>query len=239
MPYHILARKEDIASRAVVVGDPGRAKLLSELLDSPRLVNENRGLLTYTGKWRGVEVTVSTHGMGGPGAAIIFEELIELGVEVMVRFGSTGGIRRGVKVGDLVIPTGAHYYPGGLSLMYFGEKCVSAVPSYDVLSTLVSEAKKAGARVWVAPVLSSDGFYAETRELIEEWARIGAVSVEMECATLFLISNLRGIKSGALLFVNGSHVEPVERIVPEEELREMFRKTGEIVLNAIIKIEDS
>ena len=236
MPYHILAKPEDIADRAVVVGDPGRAEYLSKFLENTKLVNEHRGLLTYTGEWRGVRVTVSTHGMGGPGAAIIFEELIELGAKVLIRFGTTGGIKRGIKVGDVVIPLAAYHYPGGIFKMYVGDYCAAAVPHFDVVKALVEEAEKEGARAWVDPVFSSDGFYAENRELVEKWASMGAVSVEMECATLFMVARLRGVKAGAILLVNGSHVEPVDRLILESTLEEAMERTARIALNAVVRV---
>ncbi len=237
MPYHILAKKGDVAERAIVVGDPGRAEFVAGMLENARLVNKHRGLLTYTGEWRGVPVTVSTHGMGGPGAAIIFEELIELGAKVLIRYGTTGGIRRGVKVGDYVVPVAAYYYHGGLYREYFGDLSPAPAPSLDVAWTLYTVAGEKGARAWPYPIVSSDAFYAENREMVEGWARYGPVSVEMECATLFSIGWLRRVKTGALLLVNGSHVEPVDRLILEETMEERLRLGAEIVLDALARLE--
>ncbi|RLE60316.1 MAG: nucleoside phosphorylase [Thermoprotei archaeon] len=234
MPYHILADK--VAERVIVVGDPNRAKFIAERLEDSKLVNDHRGLLTYNGKWKGVEVTVSTHGMGGPGAAIIFEELIQLGAKVMVRYGTTGGIRRGVKVGDYVIPTAAYYYHGGLYTEYFGDISPAPAPSIDVAWKLYQKTLEKGERAWAYPIISSDAFYAENRELVERWASYGPVSVEMECATLFVICTLRRIKSGALLLVNGSHVEPVDRLILEETMEKKLWKGAEIILDTLAEL---
>jgi len=236
MPFHILAKREDIAERAIVVGDPGRARFVAQKLSNARLVNEHRGLLTYTGSWKGKQVTISTHGMGGAGASIIFEELIQLGVKVLIRLGTTGGIRRGVKVGDIVIPTAAMHPPGGIYGMYAGSICPSPAPDFQVLKLLVEEAEKAGVKPWVAPVFSSDAFYVETEKLAEQWAELGAVSVEMECATLFMIARLRGARAGALLLVNGSLVENVDRLVLEKKLKGALDKAVEIALNALVRV---
>lgn len=236
MPFHILAKGEDVAERAIVVGDPGRARLIAQRLSDAQLVNEHRGLLTYTGRWKRKRVTVSTHGMGGAGASIIFEELIQLGVKVLIRLGTTGGIRRGVKVGDVVIPTAAMHPPGGIYGMYAGNICPSPAPDFQVLKLLVEEAEKAGVKPWVAPVFSSDAFYVETERLAEQWAELGAVSVEMECAALFMVARLRRAKAGALLLVNGSLVEDVDRLVPEKKLKDTLDKAVEIALNALVRI---
>jgi len=236
LPYHILSKPEDIASRVVVVGDPGRATFISRLLSDVRLVNDHRGLLTYTGTWKGESITVSTHGMGGPGAAIVFEELIELGARVLIRLGTTGAIKKEVKVGDYVIPSAAHYYHGGFLQEYFGDGCVSASPHYEVLSALVEEARKRGVKFWVSPVWSSDAFYGETPELYSKWASVGAVSVEMECAALFILSLMRGVKAGAILFVNGSNVEPEARILHKEEASNKMLKAAEIAFDAALRV---
>jgi len=90
-PLHILAKPEDIAPRVITSGDPARVKQLASYLEDARLVNENRGFLVYTGKYKGVDVTVATHMIGAPSAAIVFEELIMLGAKLIVRFGTCGG----------------------------------------------------------------------------------------------------------------------------------------------------
>ncbi len=236
MPLHIHANKDDVAERTIVVGDPARAELISSLLETPRLVNSNRGLLVFTGKWRGAPVTVATHGMGGPGAAIIFEELIQLGVKAMVRLGTTAALKEDVRIGDLVIPNTAHYFPGGFTKMYFGDLTPSAAPSFKMLIALVKAAEKKVKRLWIAPVVSSDAFYAETPSLADQWARAGAVSVEMECATLFLLSMLRGVASGAILVVNGSLAKPSERMASSSELKESILKAGEASLDALLSV---
>ena len=235
MPYHILADR--VAERVIVVGDPNRAKFVAEHLEDPKLVNDHRGLLTYNGFWRGKEVTVSTHGMGGAGAAIIFEELIQLGAKVMIRYGTTGGIRKGIKVGDFIVPTSAYYYHGGLFREYFGDLSPAPAPSLEVAWSLYRKALERGERVWARPIVSSDAFYAESKDLVERWASYGPVSVEMECATLFAVSTFRGIKSGALLLVNGSHVEPVDRLILEETMKEKLWRGAEIILDVLSELE--
>jgi len=237
MPYHILAKKGEVAERAVVVGDPERAKFIAGMLEGAKLVNEHRGLLTYTGEWKGTPVTVATHGMGGPGAAIVFEELIELGAKILVRYGTTGGIRRGVKVGDYIVPVAAYYYHGGLYTEYFGDLSPAPAPSLDVAWRLYIVAGEKGVRAWPYPVVSSDAFYAENKSLVERWASYGPVSVEMECATLFSIGWLRRVKTGALLLVNGSHVEPVDRLILEKTMENRLKLGAEIVLDAITRVE--
>ena len=83
-PYHIKARPEDIAARIIVAGDPARVEQVSGMLKDAKLVNTNRGFITYTGYYKDVPITVATHGIGAPSAAIVFEELVMLGAKAVV-----------------------------------------------------------------------------------------------------------------------------------------------------------
>lgn len=220
-----------------MVGDPGRARMLAELLSNMSILNENRGLLVYGGLWRGVEVTVATHGMGGPGAAIVFEELVQSGAKAIIRLGTTGGLSREVAVGDFIVPTAAHYFHGGLFRQYFGDLSVSAAPDLELAWTLYSKGLQRGFPIHAGPVVSSDAFYAEDRSVAEKWSTMGALSVEMECATLFSIAMLRRVRAAALLLVNGHLLEESSRIVPEEELIEKTRLGGILVLDTLIALK--
>ena len=231
MPYHILAKPEDIADKVIVVGNPERAKFISNFLDKRKLVNENRGLLTYTGTWNGMRLTIATHGMGGSGAAIVFEELIELGAKILIRLGTTGSIREEINSGDIIVPCSAYHYPGGLFKMYADDVCGVSVPDFSLLERIVSECKKC----IVGPVFSSEGFYAERRDLIEKWAKLGALSVEMECATLFTISRIRKVKAGAMLLVNGSLIKG-ERLIKEETLLDKLENMVLVALRTLAKL---
>ena len=101
-PVHILAKKGEVAERVLIAGDPGRVKLLSTLLEEPKLVNENRGFLVYTGKYKDVKVSIATHGIGGPSIAIVLEELAMLGGKVFIRYGTAGALVPELDKGDYV-----------------------------------------------------------------------------------------------------------------------------------------
>ncbi|MFP3160986.1 MAG: nucleoside phosphorylase, partial [Vulcanisaeta sp.] len=114
MPIHIRAGEGDVAERVVIVGDPARARQLSGLLTDVKVVNENRGFITYTGMYEGVRVSVAVHGVGAPSAAIVIEELIKLGAKLIIRLGTTGALRSEIGIGDVIVPTGSAYNPGGI-----------------------------------------------------------------------------------------------------------------------------
>ena len=234
-PFHILARKGDVAERVVVAGDPARVKQLAGYLEDARLVNENRQLLVYTGFYKNTPVSVATHGIGGPSATIVFEELRMLGAKVIVRLGTAGSLVRDVKVGDYVVASGAAYICNGNSIgMYVPGYCMPTSPHPEVTMNLVNEAVKTGEKVVVAPVYSSDAFYAEDPSFAETWSKRGIVAVEMECAALFALGWMRGFKTGALLVISDSLVEETG-LLTAKELAPRVEKASKIVFEAIVK----
>jgi len=238
MPAHILAKPEDIAGRVVIAGDPARVEQIAGMLESPRLVNSNRGYITYTGYYRGEKVTVATHGVGAPSAAIVVEELKMLGAKVIIRLGTTGALINDLEIGDIVIPTGASYtYGGNTTGMYVPDGCIAAVPDPEVLIKLIEKAKVFNARFTAGPIFSSDAFYAEDPSFARRWALRGVVSVEMECAAIFIVGLLRKIRVGALLIVSNNLArEEGKRIPTAEELKAYVDKASKIVLESIVEI---
>lgn len=236
-PVHIRAQRGDIAPRVIASGDPGRVRLIATtMLSGARLVSDSRGLLVYTGEYKGVPVTVATHGIGASSASVIFEELIALGARAIIRLGTCGSLRKEVGLGDFVIPTTASYYPGGPYYQYYGElACGPSAPTFSVLKLLIEESYKRGSRYHVGPVVSSDAFYVESSDFVRKWSERGALAVEMECSALFVLSSMRGIKSGAILIAVDSPID-YSRLTPDE-LVARVREGAEIALESLLKVE--
>jgi len=189
---HIRCRPGDVAGRTVVCGDPGRTRRASELLESARLVNDNRGLLTYTGFYKGMPVTASTTGMGSPSAAIVMEELAMLGAKAVIRVGTTGGIGSGVGIGDVVVPSAAIPLDGG-DEAYAGSDEPQEPDS--VLTDLVfGEAARRGLSCHMGNVCSSDTFYLEEERSAAAWSSRGVLGFESECAVISALARLRGYR---------------------------------------------
>jgi 5'-methylthioadenosine phosphorylase len=235
-PLHILAKPEDIAPRVIASGDPARVKQLAGYLEGARLVNENRGFLVYTGKYKGVDVTVATHMIGAPSAAIVFEELIMLGAKLIVRFGTCGGFLPEMRVGDFVIATGASYSGGGTMNTYSPGECMAAVPDYEVLKALVDSASRLGLAFHLGPVISSDNFYSGL-EYLNRWIARGMIAVDMEAATLFLVGRHRRIKTGASFVVSDVIGHAYEKMATAEELREAVDRASRAVLDAVVSVK--
>jgi DeoD family purine-nucleoside phosphorylase len=198
MPVHI-HQTAPLAGRALLPGDPGRALALAQLvLTEPKMFNHNRGLWGYTGTAAdGEPMTIQSTGMGGPSAAIVLEELCDLGLDVAIRVGTCGALDGELALGDLVIAERALACDGA-SRALGADGAVGA--DAGLVAALQDAAGAGGART--GAVASSDLFYDRDRERSRGWRRAGAIAVEMEAATLLRVGELRGIRVGCLLAVS-------------------------------------
>jgi uridine phosphorylase len=155
-------------------------------------------------------VTAVSSGIGCPSTAIVVEELARVGVQTIIRVGTTGGLQQNVDPGDLVIATGATR-TDGTTRAYVSEK-FPAIASLDVTNALISSAHSLGVKPHVGIVWTSDSYYAESGSQLETWVRAGVVSVEMECSALFTIGALRGLRTGAILAVDGNLVKGTKKL---------------------------
>ncbi len=199
--HHIRCSPGDVARRVIVCGDPGRSRRASEFLEGARLVSENRGLLTYTGSYRGVPMTVSTTGMGAPSAAIVMEELAMLGAKGVVRVGTTGSISRAVGIGDVIVPSAAIPLDGATRA--YAKSGAPQDSDARISDLLCEEAGRRGLKCHRGEVCSSDTFYLEDERSAEAWSSRGALSFEMECSVIFALARLRGYRAAAILAVTG------------------------------------
>ncbi len=201
---HIKCEKEDISEKVILVGNPDRAKRINSLfLKDSKLVNEYRCLLTYTGFYKNERVTIATTGMGAPSAAIVLEELIKLGGKIFIRVGSAGGLNPLIQTGDIVIATSA-IRDDGISLKYLPIE-FPAVPDFDLTNLLIKKAKENFERVFYGIVISSDGFYVGyDNERMSIFVESNAQAVEMESGIVFIVSQRRKVKAGAIFVIDGN-----------------------------------
>lgn len=195
----------DLTPRALVVGDPERARIVAAMLDDARRVGANREYVTFTGTYRGTPVTVASHGVGAAGAAVCFEELARGGVTRIIRAGTAGGIQPDVVDGDIVVATGAVRAEGVTSQMVPVEFPALATP--ELVMALRAAVTDAGGSAHTGIVLTSDLFYpSEVIVGVDHrlWQRAGVVAVEMEAAALFVVAALHGIEAGAAFAIDGN-----------------------------------
>jgi uridine phosphorylase len=197
MPLHIHPTAP-LAPRALLPGDPGRALLLAQLLTSePKMFNHNRGLWGYTGiAADGEPLTIQSTGMGGPSAAIVLEELCDIGLAQAIRVGTCGALAGDLELGDLLVADAVLPFDGTSRAL----GADGPIALDRALVTALANAAGDGARV--ATVATSDLFYERDEERIRAWAREGAVAVEMEAAALARVGELRGVAVGCLLVVS-------------------------------------
>ena len=230
MPIHLRAETGDYADACLLPGDPLRAKYIAEnFLDDAKQVNEERGLLGYTGTWNGKPVSVQGTGMGCPGATIVFEELIQLGVTRLLRVGTCGGLRANT-LGELVVAISAVPADSTATHLVGGEPhCPTA--SWELVHEAVHVAKHVGEPIRVGPVVSSDLFYNPDQGQYERWSKRGVLAVEMEAAALFTVAALKGVHSGCLLTVSDIVAAHKFVRITDDELRAAVDRMTRIALD--------
>jgi purine-nucleoside phosphorylase len=232
MPIHLRADPGDYADACLLPGDPLRAKYIAEtFLEEQRQVNGERGMLGFTGTFRGKPVSVQSSGMGCPSAAIVIEELVMLGVKRVLRVGTCGGLQPDMKLGDLIIALTA--VPADASARHLiGEPHVPTA-DWDLVHGAVHAAKELGKPVRVGPIVSSDLFYNPDGRQYERWSERGVLAVEMEAAILFTLGALRGIKTGCLLTVSDVVIEGEFVRISDEEMRAAVDQMTELALHTV------
>ena len=188
---HLRAEPGDYAPTVLLPGDPNRATAVAARLDgglaAARRVNEHRLLYGYTGRYRGIPVSVQTTGIGAPAAAIVVEELIRLGARRLIRIGTCGGIGRGIRTGDLVIATAAAPFDGTTATYLHGEPYAPAA-DFGLVRALVDASAAAGAAHHVGPICTVDVFYNPDADYFSRWAARGVLAFEMESSALFYLA---------------------------------------------------
>jgi uridine phosphorylase len=214
-----------LPERVLVCGDPGRAKIIADLLDNPVLLAQNREYHTYSGSWKGSQVAVVSHGVGAPGAAVCFEELIMGGVQFIIRVGTAGSYQKDVTPGSLVISTAAVSCDGLTKQIV--PPGFPAVADRNIVEALMNAAVLTGGGVPVNEgiTLTLDAFYSGVIEFPHQlYKKAGVLAVDMENSALFVIAALKGIKAGAIMAIDG---------YADAELRDEYNPHNDLVSNAV------
>jgi purine-nucleoside phosphorylase len=231
MTIHIGAKPGDIAQTVLLPGDPYRARWAAEtFLSDVRVVNEVRGMLGFTGTWKGNPVTIQGTGMGMASLSIYVNELIrDYDAQTLIRIGSCGGMQDHVGVRDVILAMTASSL-GTPSRGIFRE--FEFAPCAD-WSLLRAAAQLAGARdtpVHIGGIYSSDVFYDERPDLNEQMFRHGILGVEMEAAELYNLAARYGRRALAVLTVS-DHLITGEAL-PSDARETSFGDMVEIALGA-------
>jgi 5'-methylthioadenosine phosphorylase/purine-nucleoside phosphorylase len=233
MPIHVRAEPGDYAEACLLPGDPLRAKYVAEtFLEDVEQKNRERGMLGYTGTFRGKPVSVQATGMGCPSAAIVVEELAMLGVKRMLRIGTCGGLQPDLALGDLIVALSA--VPADATALHIVREPHAPTASWSIVHSAVHAAKELGKPVRVGPIVSSDVFYNSDDGQYQRWSDRGILAVEMEAAMLFTLGALKKIQAACLLTVSDVVVEGEFKRITDEDLRAAVDQMTELALVTLV-----
>jgi purine-nucleoside phosphorylase len=233
MPIHVRAEPGDYAEACLLPGDPLRAKYIAEtFFDDPVQRNAERGMLGYTGTFEGRPVSVQSTGMGCPSAAIVVEELVQLGVKRLLRVGTCGGLQPDMSLGDLIVAVSAVASDRTVEKLVGFEPHVPTA-DFGLVHGAVHAAKELGKPVRVGPIVSSDLFYNPDEGQYERWSARGILAVEMEASVIFTLGALKKIQAGCLLTVSDVVVEGEFVRISDEQMRAAVDQMTELALRTI------
>ena len=240
---HLRAEPDDYAPLVLLPGDPNRATRIAERFDggsdAARRVNEYRALYGYTGTYQGKPVSVQATGMGTPSLSIVVEELLRLGAKRLIRVGTTGGIGRGIRTGDILVATAAAPVDGASRTYLHGDPYAPAA-DFELTRSLVDTARSKGLEPHVGPVATVDVFYNSDPDYASKWRERGILGFEMEAAALFYLAARASaagedVRAACILTVSDVLSEEVtseESFLSPDELQAATDRMIEIALDA-------
>ncbi|MCX7302416.1 MAG: purine-nucleoside phosphorylase [Rhodobacterales bacterium] len=231
MTVHIGARPSEIADVVLLPGDPLRAKWAAEtFLTDPVCVTQVRGMLGFTGMWRGHRVSIQGSGMGMPSLSIYVNELIrDYGAQTIIRIGSCGGMQPHVGIRDVILAMTSTSVSTPSSTV-FRELNFAPCADFGLLASAHKAALSRGVRTHVGGVYSSDTFYDERPDLTEQMQRHGILGVEMETAELYILAARHQRRALAVLTVSDHLI--THEALPSGDRERSFGAMVEIALEA-------
>ncbi|MCU1526944.1 MAG: DeoD-type purine-nucleoside phosphorylase [Frondihabitans sp.] len=213
---HINANDGDIAPLVLMPGDPRRATLIAErFFDEPRLVNEVRGILAYTGTVDGRAMTVMASGMGMPSVTIYATELARhYGVKRIVRVGTMGGAQDFLRLGDVIAASAAHT-DSAMSTVRIPGVSMSHAPTFSLLRAAVEHGERTGKTLHVGAVFTTDSFYQPNPAVGAQMVAHGVLGIEMEAAGLYAVGAAEGIET-LMIGTVSDHLYKTEEMSPAE-----------------------
>jgi purine-nucleoside phosphorylase len=233
---HIGAQVGDIAEKVIMAGDPLRAKFMAEqFLENPVQYNSVRGMLGYTGTYKGKRVSVQGHGMGIPSIGIYTYELYNFyGVKSIIRTGSAGAYHPDLQLGDVVIGIGA-CTDSNYGAQYNLPGTFAPTADFGLARAAVEKAEAMGIDYKVGNILSSDVFYGDDNQRWKQWQKMGVLAVEMEAAALYMNAAYSGKRALAICTVS-DHLLTGEAL--DADLRQTsFTEMMEIALNVAVRMD--
>ncbi|ASJ04077.1 uridine phosphorylase [Thermococcus barossii] len=215
--YHIACKPGDVSRYVLLPGDPERVPKISSLWDEAREIAFHREYRTHTGRYKGVPISVTSTGIGGPSTAIAIEELAAIGADTFIRVGSTGAIQPGMEIGDLIIARAAVRLEG-TSKQYVRVE-YPAVADLEVTLALIEAAETLGVRYHIGITASTDSFYlgqgrpglkgyfpSFAKHIMDDLRQANVTNFEMEAATLYTLASIYGLRAGCVCAVFANRI---------------------------------
>ncbi|WP_292320191.1 uridine phosphorylase [Caldisphaera sp.] len=207
--YHISLSSGEVSKYVLLPGDPDRVDIITSYMDSYKIISSHREYRTANGKYKGVDISVTSTGIGGPSISIALEELLRIGSNTFIRVGTSGALQSYIDIGDLIIGTGSYRLDGASS--DYVEKAYPAVASFEIVNALIQAAESLNIRYHVGLVASTDTFYVgqgrpgfngylpkNKENIVEELMKLNVMAFEMEAATLFTLSQIFNARAGCV-----------------------------------------
>ena len=232
---HIGANKGDIAQTILLPGDPLRAKYIAEtFLEDAVQYNNVRGMLGFTGTYKGKKISVQGTGMGVPSIGIYLHELIsEFGVKNLIRVGTAGSYQKDVKIRDVVLAMSAST-DSAINRLRFNGADYAPTANAEMLFKAYEIAKQKGLNVKAGNVFTSDTFYGDDPNAWKKWAKFGVLCVEMETAQLYTTAAKLGANALTILTISDSFI--THEVTSAEERQTTFNDMIKVALEIAISL---
>lgn len=230
MSTHITAKTHEVAETVLLPGDPLRAKWIAEtFLDNYHCYNETRGMLGYTGLYKGKRVSVQGTGMGIPSTLIYCHELItNYKVKNLIRVGSAGSYQEHIHIRDIVIAMAASS-TSGINKTRFNNADYAPTADFELFMKAATYVKEHHIPIKAGNILSSDEFYGDDIDAYKKWRDFGVLCVEMETAGIYTIAAKHQVKALSILTISDSLI--TQETTTAKEREQTFSTMIDIALN--------
>ncbi len=241
LQYHTRLKPGDIPPYVLVPGDPKRVAKIAALWDKRDFVADYRQYVTYKGEYKGAKLAAVSSGIGSPGLAIAFDELLRVGVHTMIRVGTCGSLQPEMHIGDLVITTGAVRLDGASKDYVIPE--YPAVAHYQVVEALIEAAKIHKVKAHVGITASTDTFSvgqgrpgfndylpSHKANVFTDMQKAGVKNFEMEAGCLLTLANLFNVRAGAICVV------VADRVRDKFELTDQMEQSAALIASEAIRL---
>lgn len=228
LQYHIRCQKGDVAPYVLMPGDPWRVPKIVKHWTKSKKIAFYREYQTYTGRINKIPISCTSSGIGGPALAVAFEELVRIGAKTFIRVGTTASLQPQIKLGDIIISTGAVRLEGA-SKEYVRTE-YPAIAHYEVIQALIEAAKNLKVNYHVGITATTDTFYCGQgrrgflnylpsfqKELVKDLQKARVLNFEMEASCLFTLASLYNVRAGAVCVVIVDRVKNKFKITNEME----------------------